>query len=749
MNKTSVVPERRSRLLRWGEAPDQPAPRNVWAGVTSVDSLGRLARTLAPPAWAFCLAAFAGVILTAARVGAAEPRVLFDFKQPSQLERVATSDSRITRVPSGQGQVLRVETGHAQSWPGVTLKAEDGAWNLDPFTTLTVSARNAGSNSLTLFCRVDNAGADGTKNCLNGSATLAPGGSGVIRVDLRRFGEDRLGGKLLGMRGYPARAGGTGTIDASRVTQVLVFVSKPDRDHVFEVSAVHASGEFAPPTAKVTDADPYFPLIDTFGQYRHRDWTGKVRSLDDLRHRQSGEVAEITVKPGPQDWDEWGGMQSGPSLKATGYFRVEKHGGKWWLVDPAGHLFWSHGVDCVRMTEFTVVTGRETWFEDFPGNRPEFESLFQTQGHILKGDFAGQTPRGFAFGAANLMRKHGTDWRKLSASHVHKRLRSWGLNTIGNWSDEEVRRMRVTPYVDTVTTGAARRIEGSEGYWGKFPDPFDPSFRESLKRGMAGRKGRSAGDPWCIGFFSDNEIAWGDETSLALASLQSPANQAAKRAFLTRLQATHGTIAALNEAWGTSHASWEALLESRVAPDRSRAREDLLAFTTEVAEAYFRTARETIREAAPDQLFLGCRFAWVNARAAAVAARHCDVVSYNLYQRSVADFEFNGGADVPLMIGEFHFGALDRGLFHTGLVPTASQQDRAAAYQGYVLGALRHPQFVGTHWFQYQDQPTTGRAYDEENYQIGLVDIADTPYTETIGAVRDVGWRLYEERLRR
>jgi hypothetical protein len=99
---------------------------------------------------------------------------------------------------------------------------------------------------------------------------------------------------------------------------------------------------------------------------------------------------------------------------------------------------------------------------------------------------------------------------------------------------------------------------------------------------------------------------------------------------------------------------------------------------------------------------------------------------------------------VPLIIGEFHFGALDRGLFHPGLVPVADQRARAESYKAYVAGALRHPQFVGCHWFQYQDEPTTGRVYDEENYQIGFVDVADTPYAETIQACRDVGYHLYE-----
>jgi hypothetical protein len=213
------------------------------------------------------------------------------------------------------------------------------------------------------------------------------------------------------------------------------------------------------------------------------------------------------------------------------------------------------------------------------------------------------------------------------------------------------------------------------------------------------------------------------------------------------LQAGYADIAKLNATWGTTYDSWNALRESRVAPDRKKARADLESFYSKIAEEYFRAARDVIKEIAPNQLYLGCRFAWVNARAAAAAAKFCDVVSYNIYRRTLADFQFNGGADVPLIVGEFHFGALDRGMFHTGLVETASQADRADTYAQYVTSALRHPQFVGCHWFQYQDEPATGRVYDEENYQIGFVDVADTPYKEIVDASRAVAAKMYETRL--
>ena len=300
--------------------------------------------------------------------------------------------------------------------------------------------------------------------------------------------------------------------------------------------------------------------------------------------------------------------------------------------------------------------------------------------------------------------------------------------------------MRKTPYVCTISF-STKRLEGSKGYWGKFYDVFDPSFREGLKRRLASEKGRAVDDPWCIGFFVHNELAWGDEVSLA-----EPAEQQAKKIFVDDLKAKYTTIDKLNVAWGTKHATWEALLQSRQTPDKNKARADLTAFYTRTAETYFRTIREELKKVAPNQLYLGCRFAWVNDRAARAATKFCDVVSYNRYNYSVEEHRLPDGIDMPTIIGEFHFGALDRGMFHTGLKKTVNQQDRAAKYKSYVSGALRNPYIVGTHWFQYKDQATTGRG-DGENYQIGFIDICDKPYPEIVQACRQIGYSLYEYRL--
>jgi hypothetical protein len=678
-----------------------------------------------------------------------------DSVKPGDIQ---TNDANWLIKKSGQGNtVLNLNLGHKTTWPGITLKAPAGHWDLSLHAQVCVSVKNTGTNRATLNCRVDNPGADGTKNCRTDSVTLEAGQSGTIHVELKRSSSDKLGGKLFGMRGYPVGLGGEDTVDPANITQILLFVSNPSSDQSFEVASVQATGIYTSPTAAINDSTPFFPFIDTFGQYRHKDWPGKTHSDQELADRRQREAAELQAKPGPSEWDQYGGWITGPQLKATGFFRTEKYKGKWWLVDPDGRLFFSQGIDCVLMRDTTPIDERASWFENFPGDKPEF-SAFLGKGYALKGHYEGKTPACFSFAGANLQRKYGTDWKNTLKPIVHQRLRSWGLNTIGMWSDGALFRPNSmeqnntnatlrTPYVDAIGTHDTPRIAASEGYWGRFPDVFAPQFKEGLRKAMAAKAGGSAGDPWCLGYFADNEMSWGDEASLALATLRCPADQPAKLAFLSDLKTKYAEIKKLNDCWGTSFESWNALLQNRTAPDKEKALVDLQAFYTRIAREYFKTVRETIKEVAPHQLYLGCRFAWVNSRAAAAAAEFCDVVSYNIYQRSAADFKFNGNADVPLIIGEFHFGALDRGMFHTGLVSTPSQKARAEAYMSYVRGVLNHPSFVGCHWFQYQDEPVTGRVYDEENYQIGFIDVADTPYRETIEASRLIGGSLYRYRL--
>jgi hypothetical protein len=279
-----------------------------------------------------------------------------------------------------------------------------------------------------------------------------------------------------------------------------------------------------------------------------------------------------------------------------------------------------------------------------------------------------------------IKKKYNGDWYRY-CDRAHVRLRSWGMNTLGNWSDDGtcLKQRHRTPYVLSAYYGGPKLKNG-------FPDVTNPGFRTALANGLAdlARKG-VVKDPYCIGVFIDNELRpWTDDEK--------------------------------------------------------------------VAKTYFSTCREEMRKALPNLLYLGCRFDFHDFPAEGpkvavrMAAKYCDVVSFNRYRFTADELRLpDGSDDKPIIIGEFHFGALDRGPLHPGLRSVGSQAQRAAAYSMYLRTAVRNPAIVGARWFQYGDQRVTGR-FDGENYQVGFLDICDSPYAETIAASREMGQMLYQLR---
>lgn len=254
----------------------------------------------------------------------------------------------------------------------------------------------------------------------------------------------------------------------------------------------------------------------------------------------------------------------------------------------------------------------------------------------------------------------------------------------------------------------------------------------------------TARDPWCIGYFIDNEIEWAKPKELVSAILLQSPPQTVKRALVDFFRGKYGAITNLNAAWDTRFDSWEFFLTNAVANNTAKVDPDFKAFYATILDSYYSACQAEVQLLTPGKLYLGSRFHKDNPFIIAAAARHCDVISYNLYRTGLAGFGFKD-VDVPLLATEFSFGSLDRGMFWPGLGPASDQEDRAALLENYVRTALENPNMVGAHWFAYNSEPVTGRS-DGENGQIGLVDVCDTPYPETIAALRRVGGRLYAVR---
>jgi hypothetical protein len=571
-------------------------------------------------------------------------QILLDFENKFDVKKVILTDSKLTLLTEKGNHLLKVTLGHTDNRPSIKLSLEPK--DLAGFLGIAMDIRNLGIKGIGVQAQCSAGTGRGGSQSM---AWVEPGQIETLFILFSRSatGLEYSSNYITGMNGLP---GGyiKGRLDVKAVSGIEVFKHKSTEDYSFTIDNVRAVGKFDFPSEERLKSG-FFPFVDKFGQYIYGTWPGKISSVDDIIKQKEEETQDLASNPGPADWDTYGGWKSGPQLKATGHFRTEKYQGKWWLVDPDGYLFWSQGIDCIRFTETTMIKDRENYFSEIPPN----------------GDFA----------RANLVLKYRGSWasspRDEVADAVHKRLRSWGINTVANWSDAYFYGKKQTPYTATLSSGIPKNM----------PTTLDENtFRTTCAARLAqGNIAATRDDPWCIGYFVDNELGW-------------PASNA-----------------------------------------------------EQVIETYYRIVKEELKKLAPDKLFLGSRINNNNMIALAAAARHTDVISINRYSYNVSDFVMPEGIDRPIIIGEFHFGALDRGLFHTGLRVASDQNQRALIYSNYVNQAIEDPRFVGAHWFQYQDQPVTGR-YDGENYQIGFVNIVDRPYPEMISATRKIGAYLYNFR---
>jgi hypothetical protein len=434
------------------------------------------------------------------------------------------------------------------------------------------------------------------------------------------------------------------------------------------------------------------------------------------------EPTPCEAPPGTSTLDEWGGDQR-LQLADTGFFRTEQVCDRWWLVTPDGHPMRSFGVNSAH-----------------PDGDHEPDS--------------GTRPYGITVDA---LYASDDEW----ADTAVQRLRSWGFNTAGSWS-------RTDLFAPRFVVSPILYLSGGDWQSGDVADWYDPAWQDAVAANVTDKVAPWVGDPHILGWFLDNEMRWGpdwrgSETLLQLY-LQMPADAPGKAAAVALLDEELGGISGINAALGTGFDDMDAALAALDWPqldhDTSDIEGDLTAaFLTQTAEHYFELTSDAVRAVDPDHMLLGNREVAIMTRPEVfdAAVQHLDVVSINYYTFlegiDEVGLELSGALDpsgwfealhdrhdVPILISEFGFRALDAGVpssWPPQYPRLADQTERAAAFTDYALGAQATPWIVGWHWFEWADQPPLGR-FDGENNNWGLVSLQDEPWAEVTAAMTEV-----------
>ena len=251
-----------------------------------------------------------------------------------------------------------------------------------------------------------------------------------------------------------------------------------------------------------------------------------------------------------------------------------------------------------------------------------------------------------------------------------------------------------------------------------------------------------------IGYFLRNEPAWAFVDHLLIADevLRNPDRTACKEGMISFLREKYGSAEALSDAWNIPFASFDDLLSpiEKASSLSAQAAADVRAFSARLTELYMRIPAEACRRVDPNHMILGMRWAWISDPLLVNGWDVFDVFSINCYAvnpTAALDQVAALGVDLPVVIGEFHFGTLDSGLTATGLEAVKDEKERSKAFRYYAEHVAAHPLGAGCHWFQCYDQFVLGR-FDGENYPIGLFDVTLRPYPAMQCAAEDTARRL-------
>jgi hypothetical protein len=408
-----------------------------------------------------------------------------------------------------------------------------------------------------------------------------------------------------------------------------------------------------------------------------------------------------TIDPELNAYGSWKVNQA----TASGYFRVEKKGDRWWIVDPDGYPFIHKGV-----------------------------AVF--------------TPGGSTGQKAALASKYGStaNW----ATQESQLLRDNGFNGVGAWSNVDAIRQSPKPLVYTVIVnpmGAYKAQDvkkypggvypagtyGWQGYRYDLAMVFDPQFDTYIESSIA-TIAQYTLDKNLLGYFTDNELPW--------------KNDALDR-HLKYLTATEsGYIAAKN--WLDARKGFSASITDVNDADR-------LAFTGFYFETYIKKVSAAIRKYDPNHLYLGCRFNQEseelnNSEMFKMAGKYMDVVSINHYRKwePVQSIMVNWTtwSGKPFIITEWYTKGEDSGLpNNTGAgwnVPT--QADRGYFYQNFTIELLKSKACVGWHWFTYQDNDPLDLTTDPSNRDSnkGIVNSLFVPYSPLMSNIKILNTHVYE-----
>ncbi len=667
-----------------------------------------------------------------------------NLDQIFNLKRIAGGNSDISRISDGrgfEGKVLKVKPSGENTSVTIWKTGDNGDWTDANYFIFEIFGDNGYSGVITLEFYKKGLRTSEKVVLQSGEVTEtekeSPWLSCLLGINpsLKTkvvFPLSYLNAQEIFIPRSPRQLKGTITgnrLDPDDIIKVdLKFgpFSEPYFMPAYEVASIGLYDSLPEPYESVSE-----PVIDAFGQCTYRDWPGKIKNEEELISLNIELEKSVSGSAFNSEFSKYGGWKA-RRFKTTGFFRTEHDGKRWWLVDPEGYAFLSVGIDCMRSTSSGPVTGIEDLFGWLPGKD---DTIFRES---VSGR---ETAKIIDFYKANLIRVFGSEWKSRWSKMTADMLRNLNINTVGNWSEINFARENKLAYVLPLSRFPGTKIL----IYRDFPDVFSDEYGKNSEE-FAKQLIDYKDDPFLVGYFLRNEPQWAfGYHNLAYEMFATDQSSATKDEFIKWIDLKYNNdIQAFNKAWNLNIVSFNDLKRLTMKEYPSVAADsDFYSFTTIMVKRYVDIPCDEVAKVDNNHLNLGMRYAWISSDLLYKAGERFDVFSINGYGYDPPPTaEIARKSNKPVMIGEFHHGAVDRALPATGITGVINQDERAAAYRNYIEQGFARPELIGMHYFQWVDQPYYGR-FDGENYNIGIVTIQNLPYPEISEAMRIANQRIY------
>ncbi len=492
----------------------------------------------------------------------------------------------------------------------------------------------------------------------------------------------------------------------------------------------------------VPDPHQFDPYVDAYGQATYGNWPSKVSTDSDLQAAIAEEQFWLADNGPLGGVDIYGGSTlANWTDQATGYYHTAFHNNRWWLISPLGNPLFYIGLSGIY-EGVTPVTGRESMFAQLPG---QTGPLAPASSQNAYGD--AQNTAYVSFDIANEIRKYGSTWRDAKNAVTKQRLASWAFAGAGKWTHPQPG-LSVNPVLDH---GAVPNVVP-----GGHPDVFDANIVSQLKATLTSQIGANVTNAYIIGWSVGNEKDEIVQTAEVQGILGLGAAVPAKISLVNQALAAiyGGSVSALATAWKITASTAADVYAARPAPPAP----DLETLRRYYEQNYYATLYQTVKAIDPNHLYLG---SWILPRDYPadwpIAASNCDVIGMDYYSSTFVTPDVDvlvRGTNKPVLIGEFSFPSAYGGLRGFGwsgyITPEITLSDSASgdAYAQWLQNTSAYPYLVGVEWFDYRDEPISGRGNTNgvgnisngllvgEDLAFGLVDVTDRPKYDLVNKVR-------------